>query len=175
MKKAEFLTELRISLHFLPERDASQIVEDYEEYFAQKLESGFAEEEILRQLASPREIAEEIRAGRVNKGEVSRGSSFIVALALVFFNLVFILGPLLGVLGLIFGLFVTAISFILSPLGLILKLILGDGHLFEFFLSLVLAGLGLLLLPLTVKLVKFFERVLRKYGKWNIKMIRGEQ
>lgn len=174
MQKNEFLAKLRILLHALPEEDLKRVIRDYEAYFDLKIKQGFSEEEIVESLGSPEDIAREVLEGPRRREQTSKAQSFIIALALVFFNLIFVLGPILGALGFVFALVVTSISFILSPLGIILKLILDKGHLFEFFLSLVLAAFGILLLPLIVRLVKFMDRIFRKYAEWNLKMIRGE-
>jgi len=176
MKKDEFLTELRIHLHGLSQFEIDNIIEDYERFFHVKEKEGVEEELILEQLDSPRNIAEKIKEDRLGPGASNRdtGRKIIVGLALVFFNLVFVLGPLLGLVGLFLGLFVGAISLILSPLGVVVKFVIGNGYLFEFYLSLAFAGVGLLLLPLLVKGAALFSKGLEKYTDWNMKLIRGE-
>lgn len=177
MNQEEFLSELRIFLHELPKDERAEIIEDYKEYFAIKLEEGLREEEVIRQLGSPREIASRIKGGeessQANK-EQDKTRQLIVGICLAVFNLIFILGTVIAVIGVIFGLFIAAISFVLSPIAVIFKLLFGNGYLFEFFISLVLAGIGLLLLPSLIKFSKSFFNILERYAKWNMKLIRGE-
>lgn len=176
MSKDEFLAELRIHLHGLQREEINQVVADYEQYFDIKLKEGMAEREIVRQLRDPKVIASEIKGGHVksNHKDGDGVRQILIGIGLVFFNLVFILGPVLGVIGLIFGLFVAAISFVFSPIAIVFKLLLGSGHVFEFFISLVLAGIGLLLFPLLIRGTGFFFKMLEKYANWNMKLLRGE-
>src|SRR5699024_12543732 len=74
-----------------------------------------------------------------------------LGICLAVFNLIFILGTVIAVIGVIFGLFIAAISFVISPIAVTFKLFFGNGYLFEFFISLVLVVIGLLLLSLLIK------------------------
>ncbi|MGY3779336.1 DUF1700 domain-containing protein [Isobaculum melis] len=98
-----------------------------------------------------------------------------VAIALGFFNLIFILAPIIAIISVIFAAWIVSTSFILSP---IIGIVVAVGELssyamFQFFASLILCGIGLLLLLLIVPITKFFFKACAAYIKWNIRAIRG--
>lgn len=59
MKKLEFLDLLRFYLQKLPKTVVDEIVEEYRTHFEEGMTHGKTEEEISRELGSPREIAKE--------------------------------------------------------------------------------------------------------------------
>ena len=62
MAKNNFLKELSKLLKKLPEEERIDILQDYEDHFAFGLEEGKTEEEIVKSLGSPSQIAKEILA-----------------------------------------------------------------------------------------------------------------
>ena len=66
MSEFEFISRLRRSLAGLPEEEIDKAVEYYEDYFTEAEEG---EEEVINQLASPEEIAENIRREVLGKSE----------------------------------------------------------------------------------------------------------
>lgn len=176
MTKSEFLANLRLHLHGLPGDEIDSIIQDYEQYFNEKEKSGMSETGILTELPSPEQVASTIKKERkqFRQQEKSSTGKVIIAIALIFFNLTFVLGPALGIGGAIIGLFVAAISLIISPLLVVVKFIIGDRLLFELFLSFVFSGIGLLLLPLLVKGSSFYVQTIERYTRWNIRQVQGE-
>jgi len=177
LTKNEFLAKLRLKLHGLPREEIESIIRDYENYFSEKEKSSLSETEILTELPSPEQVASTIKGEQnsFQQHEKSSSSKIIIAIALIFFNLTIVLGPVLGIGGAIIGLFVAAISLTLSPLLVIVKFILGERILFELFLSFIFSGVGLLLLPLLVKGSSLYVRTIERYTRWNIRQVQGEE
>jgi uncharacterized membrane protein len=102
--------------------------------------------------------------------------AIIASITLGFFNLVFILGPFIAICGAIFSFYATSAALLISP---ILALI-GSGwsnngadRMLLAFSMLALFGLGILLSMFTLWISKLFFQLIRKYIRFNMKIIRG--
>lgn len=178
MDKYLFIKQLQIQLRGLPSEEIAEVIEDYEDYFREAQASGLSEEEITQRLGNPHDIAKDIKTSYYHQSpqrdsNASQMRNVIIFIGLVFFNLTIVLGPALGVIGSFFGLFVTGGVFVISPLLVIVSILLGNGHLFEFFLSLIFAGIGLLLLPLLLKLARAGSQLINRYIQWNVRLVKG--
>ncbi|WP_158701600.1 DUF1700 domain-containing protein [Lentibacillus sp. Marseille-P4043] len=180
MNRRLFLTQLRIQLRGIPSEEIDSILKDYEGYFDEAEANGISEEEASQNLGNPHELAKELKANHQGQpyqqvsGSPNSLHNVIVTIALVFFNLIIVLGPLIGIIGLFFGLAVMTAAFIISPLLTIVSMVAGNGYLFEFFLALILAGVGLFIFPSLLKLYKASYHYFSKYVQWNLRMMRGE-
>lgn len=65
MNKSEFISLLSSHLSALPPEERSELMEDYEAHFAFALQNGKTEEEIVRELGDPAELAQEALGNRV--------------------------------------------------------------------------------------------------------------
>ncbi|HKL12895.1 MAG TPA: DUF1700 domain-containing protein [Halanaerobiales bacterium] len=127
MNKDVFLSRLESFLgDEITSEEKKDILNDYKNHFSMNLDNGKSEKEISRSLGDPKSIAKRVKASVIiNRAEdnTSSGKIFRAILAifrLSFSNLVFILGPYLGVVVGFFALFVTGIS--LSFAGIVLFL-----------------------------------------------------
>ena len=81
MNKEAFLKVLNKKIKKLPKEDREDILQDYEDHFLFGLEEGKTEEEIVKALGSPSQIAKEILANH-HLDEVSKsmtaGISFVL-------------------------------------------------------------------------------------------------
>lgn len=154
MTEEQFFAELTAALRGLPPEERDDILQDFREHFAAGRAEGRSDEEIARSLGSPRQIARELLAARhverpetrVMAGNVLRAVWAVIGLSFV--NLVIVLGPFLGLVGVLLGAWATAIALVLSPLLLPVEVAWGapTGELLlDFFSSLALAGVGILL------------------------------
>lgn len=193
MTRQEFIETLTRSLAGLPAADRDEIIFDYEEHFRIGLEDDKTEEEIATSLGDPRMIARQFSADfhvRQAEADTSISNTFkavLATLGLGFFNLVFILGPFLALLGVLFGLFVAAGAIIISGIAVFAATLFGpfipvtvDSTVFmlaspaaTFFLSIGLTSLGLLFLIGDVYLAKYFFIGTVHYLKFNLKIIKG--
>lgn len=185
MTKFQFLKELEFSLKNLSVLERQDILKDYEEHFTFGLEEGKTEEQISFSLGYPDEIAKELLSNYniriINSNDSSNDKSnnilksFIIGIALLFFNLTFILGPLLGLGGILLGFWITGFSFLVSPILVLIKSLFSllSFNLFELFSSIGLSGFGILILIGMFFVSKFLVKALIKYIKLNIKLITG--
>ena len=194
MTEKQFLTILKKNLKGLDEEDRDEILSDYAEHFSLGRESGKSESDISDSLGDPAQIGRNSRAEllveQAGKESVA-GNVFKAVMAsfsLGFFNIVFILGPYLGLVGVMIGLWATAVSLVLSGLATSLFVIFKpiitlffpfisnpDG--FALSLAFFLAGIALLAIGSLavigmIKLTKIFYIGTVKYLQSNLKIIK---
>ncbi|WHX62707.1 DUF1700 domain-containing protein [Peribacillus frigoritolerans] len=179
MNKEQFIKQLNASLTRLSLEEREDILQDYEEYFEIGMEEGKSEQEISKSLGNPRQISKELMAsfhlGQVEQttsaGNVMRAVWAVIGLG--FFNLVIVLGPFIALIGVVIAGWVSAIAFILAPLGALFNLVLGNFQLFDLFFALGLCGIGIFIamgmFVATSALTKGFIR----YLKFNASLVKG--
>ncbi|MDM5282605.1 DUF1700 domain-containing protein [Peribacillus frigoritolerans] len=179
MNKEQFLKQLNASLTRLSLEEREDILQDYEEYFEIGMEEGKSEQEISKSLGNPKQISKELMAtyhlGQVEQttsaGNVMRAVWAVIGLG--FFNLVIVLGPFIALIGVVIAGWVSAIAFILAPLGALFNLVLGNFQLFDLFFALGLCGIGIFIamgmFVATSALTKGFIR----YLNFNASLVKG--
>lgn len=178
MNKKEFLHILKSQLKGIPEEDIQEIVADYNEHFDVGLSQGRNEEEIARSLGQPKVIAKELRANfLVNQANesFSVGNFFNALLATIglgFFNLVFVLGPFLGIFGAIVGLIVSSVAIVFTGLVLIITSFWSGNIVLMMLLGIAMICLGLILTILLIKGCMWFFKMTIRYLQANIDIIK---
>lgn len=187
MNKYEYITTLDRMLAGMPEADRKEILYDYEEHFRIGAEQGKSEEEIAQSLGDVRFIARQFKADfSINHAasNASAGNIFKAVLATVglgFFNLVFVFGPFMGLVGVLVGFFAAAIGVTVGGLGMLIMAFLAPAFpdtvimdvspVVAVFLSIGTACLGLLMFIGCCFLAKYFYKGTVKYLKWNLEVI----
>jgi len=187
MNKKDYIAKLSKLIHDLPKEEKEDILFDYEEHFRIGLENGRNEEEIAISLGEPKTIARQIRAeSMIKEAEKTTSANNIIraifaAVGLGFFNLVIVLGPAIGLVGILIGLFAAALSITVSggailfvgifdsilewgmyiPLAPIVSIPLGIG----------LIAIGLLFIIGVFYLSKIFYGLSLSYLKMNLQII----
>lgn len=183
MTRREFMDELDSLLHELPDKERLDILADYTEHFLIGLERGKSEQEIAGSLGSPKALAREILAGyRIHQAQSNASvrnmtRAIVATVSLGFFNLAFVLGPLLALLGVLVALFVVAITLFLAPLGFLLQYgIPGVSHerLMLLFASMATCGLGGMLAIGMARFSGWLYRQFLRYLQFHVRMIRGK-
>lgn len=191
MNRSEFINNLRKSLVNIPAEDKEDIIYDYEEHFRLGVENGRTEEEIAKSLGEPRAIAKQYLANyTLEKAQESAtaGNVFRAVFATVslgFFNLIFVLGPFMGIVGVIIGFFAAALGITVAGIAVVIAIPLAPvlpeiihvtpvvtGNPAAF----IAAGAGLtcfgILFGIGVwYLTKYFYLITIRYLKLNIKLI----
>jgi len=183
MTKNEFLEILRTNLKGLPEDEIKDILYDYNEHFLIGISKGRTEEEIATSLGNPKQLAKEIKANyhitKVESGYSLRNlfQAVFASVGLGFFNLVYVVGPFLGIIGALIGLFVAGIVIIVSG-GVFFFLTLTNSTLIAIpnitagiFLSLALISFGILWTIGTIYLCKLFYQITIMYLRFNLNII----
>lgn len=120
MNKQEFINKLSNALGNMTYEEKNDILYDYEEHFRIAIEKGKTEEEAAENLGNPEAIAKYYRANAaINKAESNKSVKHITGavfsvLGLGFINLVFILGPYLGIVGVLLGLFGASVGVVVA-------------------------------------------------------------
>lgn len=187
MNKEEFLGRLSELIKDIPEEEKKDILFDYEEHFRIGLEKGRKEEEIAASLGDPRVIAKQSRASCIlREAEKTTSVNNIVraifaAVGLGFFNLVIVLGPAIGLIGILVALFAASFAITVSGAAVLLGTILGPLFVFDVYIPLTstvsiplgigLTSLGLLFIIGVSYLAKFFYKLSIGYLKMNLQII----
>jgi uncharacterized membrane protein len=192
MNKDEFLKELSLLLRNLPSSERQEILFDYQEHFSIGLEEGKTDKEIIEALGSPKSIAKQYDPGyAVNPVEVNSSTTNVVkaiftTIVLGFFNLIFVLGPFLGVVGVLIGLFGASIGVTIAGIsisaGMVLNPILyryisipialASNAPATMFLGIGLTAFGLLFTIGNCYLARWLFIGTIKYLKFNLRLIR---
>ncbi|SMC25217.1 Uncharacterized membrane protein [Clostridium acidisoli DSM 12555] len=195
MNKTEFLHILEAALSDFKDEEKKEILYDYEEHFRVGEQNGKSEYELIEELGDPNNIANQYRTSskqennEVPKDKKEEDNPIIVPIiavcGLLLFNLIFILGPYLGIVGVIIGLLCAAIAIVISGIGIIIGTILaplfpvyinvpsGISGIGIIFLGIGITALGLLFLIGMWYVCKYFYRGTVKYINWNLKIIKG--
>jgi len=187
MNKKEFLGRLSELIKDIPGEEKKDILFDYEEHFRIGLEKGRKEEEIAASLGDPKVIAKQSRASCIlREAEKTTSASNIMraifaAVGLGFFNLVIVLGPAIGLIGILVALFAAAFAITVSGAAVSLGTLLGPVFAWNVYipfaavvsipLGIGLTALGLLSIIGTFYLTKFSYKLSISYLKMNLQII----
>jgi uncharacterized membrane protein len=201
MDKNSFLKRLDERLRFLADSERKDILYDYEEHINAAIENGEDEKTVVEKLGSPDLIARQFNATRViqqaesNKTTGNMLRAVLATMGVGFFNLIFVLGPFLGLVGCLIGVYGVAFGLTFSGLvtagigfyGLIggnLDIFINLGTTFSYnsdVFSMGLIGTGVcigsiggLFGILSAWLTKWFYKGTIGYLKMNVKLIKGE-
>ncbi|MFC0190086.1 HAAS domain-containing protein [Fictibacillus aquaticus] len=184
MKKAMFLGKLDSLLQQVPENDRREMLYDFEEHFSNGMAEGKIEEELVAELGSPEMIAKDllseyrptVKPAEYHSKGAGKLNSTIVLAGLFFFNLVFVLGPALGIAGVFVGLWVAAFALLITPLAVIGSLVVNglDGILLVFFVSLITCSLGILLSVGMLNAGRAAKRAMTRYIRFNSNIVYGK-
>ncbi|WP_219835175.1 HAAS domain-containing protein [Paenibacillus sp. R14(2021)] len=181
MIRESYLRQLWELLAPVPEKLRREWTYDYEEHFRASAELGRSEEEAASELGDPRLIAKELLLNyRVEQANHKSGSITLVsravfaAVSLGFFNLIFVLGPFIAILGVLLSLWAVAAAVALSSLMAMYEGSFGGAitGLQATFISMALIGLGMLLGAGANWLTRAFAKLTLQYLKFNSKVIR---
>lgn len=182
MNKLDFLEELRYYLRNLSSQDQKEIIQDFEEHFDMGRSEGKTDEEIVRSLGSPQQIAKDLQSTQqyekvpANHSAKNQSPRIGIIIGLFFFNLIIVLGPSIGIAGTILGIWVVAFSFVAQLFIAGFQWIIHPEYfyLFELFASITLAGSGLLIFIVINYVTNAAIRIFSKYIAFNVRLVKGE-
>ena len=179
MNKEQFLKQLESSLKKLSVEERQDILQDYEEYFSIGIEKGKSEEEISTSLGQPKQIAKELLASyHIEMVEQTTSARNILravwaVIGLGFFNLLIVLAPFLTLVSIVISGWIVSAAFILSPLGILINLVIGQFKMVDLFLSLCLCGIGIFVALGMFTATKALTKGFIRYLKFNITFVKG--
>ncbi len=180
MNKLEFINQLEKSLSRLTPNERKDILRDYEEHFTFGLEGGKTEEEVSKNLGSPKQIAKEILSiYHVEKAEEKPsagnvGRAVIAVVGLGFLNLFIVFWLLIIVVSLLFSGWAIGASFLLSPILVLIDWLLSEAgfEAFELFLSFTLFGIGMFILIGMKFATQFIVKIFIRYLRFNVSTVK---
>jgi uncharacterized membrane protein len=183
MTRSEFIRELDSLLRELPDKERLDILASYTQHFLNGVKSGKSEQEIAEALGSPRLIAQEILADHriyqansdASVGNMTR--TVIATVMLVFFNLVFVLGPFLALIGVLIGLYAASLALLIAPVGLLFPFVIpeaSDHRTYMVFAGIASFGLGGMMAIGLFRVTGWLYRQSLRYLHFNLRLIRGK-
>lgn len=194
MTEKQFMSLLKKNLKGLSAEDRDEILSDYSNHFAVDKSKGRSEEDICESLGDPAQIGRSSKAELMVEGldeESQAGMVFkavIASFSLGLFNIIFVLGPYLGLVGAMIGFWAASIAIMVSGFATVVFIIFKpifklifpyimpvDGFglsLAGFFAGIALFSLGSLAVLGMIKLTKLFSRGTVKYLKSNANIIK---
>ncbi|MCH1627537.1 HAAS domain-containing protein [Ferdinandcohnia quinoae] len=175
MEKEKLLQELEERLKGLPPEDRDKLIELYKDLIDVAEENRKNGNKSTLDIPSyPFDENFHIPINEEKKTYRNNGRMILATISLLLFNTIFVLGPAVAIAGIYFSMCLVSFSFVLSPFLAALKFIFGSFDSIEFFLTVILAGIGLMIGVGSVKVGKWLYRISMIYWNWNIKLIKGE-
>lgn len=198
MNRKEFLESLRNQLKNIPGEEIDDILQDYGDHITIGMEKGRNEEELIKSLGDPKEIAKQINVNYLIKNAETKTSARNIFRAvyatagLGIFNLIFILPPFIIILFLLFVLFAVPILMMLTYLMVLVGSmfsLLAPGFFFKtfegdfsgpeavgaLFISIGSISLGLLILIGGYYVSKVIFKLVLMYLKFNLNIIQNKE
>ncbi|MCY7997693.1 DUF1700 domain-containing protein [Bacillus spizizenii] len=183
MNQEQFLQELSKALKPLSEEERNEILFDFEEHITEGVKEGRPEANIIRELGSPKQIAKELvpdvteTAPTVQRPKKNLFQMACSAAAISILNLIFVLGPALGIFGVYVGFCGAALALSVSPIMFVGMVMfqMNTHMMLEFFLSLMFGSLGLLSCIGLWHFGKLLYSVSLRYIRYNLKLVTGAQ
>lgn len=200
-----FLSELRHHLSNLPEGEREDILRDQEEFFREALLSGRTEADVIGSLGDPKLLAKTLVAeSRVTASETALGvqspgatssaarpaslttqmnatlRAFLAILTLAPFNLIFVLGPFIGVMAILFSLWSAGAASLVAGffmLGFFVSELFGLtgasgwAHVSSATLSLGVVFMSIAFLGIMTLVTAWIAQVSVRYLRWNLDLI----
>ncbi|MEK4924412.1 DUF1700 domain-containing protein [Cytobacillus sp. FSL R5-0569] len=180
MNKREFLITLEAELKDIDKQERIELLQDYEAHFEFGLEEGKKEEEIAKDLGSPRGIAKEVKASyHIEQAKGDGGiqnilQATLAVIGLGLFNLIIVLGPFLALVSIIFSGWIVSFAGIISPLLVLIDIFITSSfELVNLFAAILFCGLGLLLLVAMMYVTKFMKKIFIRYLSYNVSIVKG--
>lgn len=198
MTKIEFLESLRDQLKNIPKEQIDEILQDYRDHINIGIEKGRNEEELIKSLGDPREIAKQMNANYSIKNAEEKTSARNIFRALYataglgFFNLIFVLPLFIIILVLLVVLFAVPLSLIFAGIIVIIANVgnfLAPDYFFKNYevaisvpeavgtslISIGLISMGLLILIAAYYVTKPVFKLVLRYLKFNLNIIQNKE
>ena len=191
MKRDQFILALRRSLIQLPQAEVEDVIRDQNEYISDAIAAGRTEDDVIKSLGDPKVLANSLQADlKIQRAESAVSfnkqvsltfSALIAILALAPLNIIFILGPFLGLLivlivgwAMAMGLFATSVAMFA---GFFMKLIFMSAgfwtHLSTMLFSLGMIGSALIAFICMYSVTNLVLAWTISYLKWNLNFIKA--
>ena len=191
MNKKDFINKLSSYLAGVPVEERQDVINDIEDHFKEGVAEGRTEEEIAESLGDPKVFANQFKANiLVNTASkptsaINITRAVLATLGLGFFNLIFILGPFIGIVAVLFSLFASAIAVIATGIAVFFASIFGPlvpqyiavmvNPAVSIFASIGVTLFGILFFVGDIYVAKWIYRLFVRYIKFNVRIITGKE
>lgn len=197
MQKTEYINQLKKELSDLPTNEVDDIIRDQEEFIREALAAGRSESEFLQSIGTPADLAKNIKAelkyekaeSKIESAEKdfhlsiklkSVVAAVLALLVLAPFNLIFVLGPFLALLGILFGGWVFSFVFgavSLAALVLFFATIIHSGGTVWAMLATFFGFLSGLAFSMVMIATMYFVsllvlKIVTRYLRWNLNFLK---
>jgi len=184
MNKSEYIRLLGKELGSVHTEEHKEILADYDEHFRMGVLEGKSEEQIAEALGDPKVIAKQykvdslVREATETKSVRNITRAVIATIGLGFFNLIFILGPFLAIVGVMVGFFAASIGMVLGGVaGFVATLIripiIAQIHpLAALFFTTGVTAMGMLFFIGNLYIGRFLYNATLAYLRLNLSIIR---
>lgn len=185
MNKNEFFNKLENYLLNVPEEDRIDIIDSYKEQIENEIAQGKTEKEVIGNLEHPKDIADNVinelgyedmsndikvkPKEEVINNRNSRNVSLFILVQI--FNVLILISLVVAAYSVLISFGVTGISLLLaSPFSFGFGFgLLSSG----IFLALLSIGAGIILINVSILGLKYLTKILIRYVKWNVSLVRG--
>lgn len=184
MTRDQYLAELRALLQGIPDEERQELLAEYQAHFERGYEEGKTDEDVIRSLGSPQSLAKQVAGSHtIERAQTKRSIPHIIrvvvaTISLGLFNLIFVLGPFIGLLAFLFAICVVDLSLLIAPtISLAGQLIQGpdfSNFVQSLFTALALTSAGALLAIGLMYLIKWLYRLVVLYLRFNLQIIQGK-
>lgn len=192
MNKVEFFQKFERSLRGLPKEEKQNIIADFEEHFRNSAAEGRSEAETAETLGNPLSIGRlaktELLVLEAEKNKTAKNvfRAVLAAAGLGLFNIIVVIGPFFGIVGVLIGLWAAALSLTLSGIGTVaamaftplFRYFIGypvTSILFALFAGIGLTAFGGLFGIGMVYVTKWFAKITLGYVKATVRIIKGKE
>lgn len=174
------MSQLQKLLAPLSAVERRELLSEYENHFVFGLQNGRTEEEIVRELGDPAELAKEALGDHYiytyNASVGAESSRTIFSIILLFFVNLIMLPLGISFWAVVLSLGLTGVAGILSPLSLPVEIIFNHSFsLSKLFLSISMMGFGILLMIGTYYVSIGLWKITRSYFQWNLATVKGSK
>jgi len=191
MNKKDFINKLSSYLAGVPVEERQDVINDFEDHFKEGIAEGRTEEEIAESLGDPKALANQFKANILVNTAAKTTSAInitravLATLGLGFFNLIFILGPFIGIVAVLFALFASAVAVTASGIAVFFASIFGPlvpqyiavmvNPAVSIFASIGVTLFGILFFVGDIYVAKWVYRLFVRYIKFNVRIITGKE
>ncbi|MEH7384359.1 DUF1700 domain-containing protein [Bacillus sp. JJ1521] len=172
MNNDKMLQDLEERLKGLPADDREKLIELYEDLIDVAKENRNPNSSLMESVAL--EDTSEVPHLVEKQSYRNSGRMILALISLILFNSIFVLGPAIAVISTYVSLWIVSFCFVVSPLLVVTQVFTGGFTGLEFFISILLCGIGLALGVGMVKAGKGLYKIFAMYVNWNLRLIKGE-
>ncbi|WP_163249380.1 DUF1700 domain-containing protein [Clostridium niameyense] len=184
--KGKYLDAMQYELSKNNVTDIEDIIDQFKEHFDLKMLDGYTEQEIIKQLLNPKELALQYEDDSYSKksvitNSIKNGSIGVMKIILLIIPYMAIIPTLISVYITVFCGFIISFSGVLAAFSMLSGITFGGVVSVPHFpivqntlVALICLCLSVCLVPLTYIIIKYLNRISLKFANWTVSFISGK-